>query len=58
MGMDDHARTARQLRMVASISFCPEQMSLIEAVERQVAESSSGVTCVVKGVSKPVKGFK
>ena len=56
MDMDDDTSTARQLSMVASIS--PEQMSLIEAVERQVAESSSGVTCVVKGVSKPVKGFK
>ena len=58
MDMDNDASTARQPSMVASISFRPEQMSLIEAVERQVAESSSGVTCVVKGVSKPVKGFK
>ena len=58
MDMDDYAITAGQLRMVPSISCRPEQMSLIEAVECQVAESSSGVTCVVKGVSKPVKGFK
>ena len=58
MDMDDDASTAGQLSMVASISFRPEQMSLIEAVERQVAESSRGVTCDVKGVSKPVKGFK
>ena len=58
MDMDVDTSTAGQLSMVASISFCPEQMSLIEAVEHQVAESSSGVTCVVKGVSKPVKGFK
>ena len=58
MDMDDDASMAGQLSTVASISFRPEQMSLIEAVECQVAESSSGVTCVVKGVSKPVKGFK
>ena len=58
MDMDDDASTAGQLSMVASISFCPEQMTLIEAVERQIAESSCGVTCIIKGVSKPVKGIK
>ena len=58
MDLDDADSTAGQLSMAASISFRPEQMTLIEAVERQIAESSCGVTCIIKGVSKPVKGIK
>ena len=58
MDMDNDASTAGQLSMVASISFCLELMNLIGAVERQIAKSSCGVTCIIKGVSKPVKGIK
>ena len=57
MDMDDDASTAGQLSMVASISFRPEQMSLIEAVERQVAESS-GIVMIDSGAALSVVAEK
>ena len=49
MDLDDADSTAGQLSMVASISFRPDQLQLIEAVERQVASGASNGTCTVGG---------
>ena len=58
MDLDDADSTAGQLSMAAFISFRPDQLQLIEAVERQVAAGASNGTCTVGGVSKPAKPFK